>query len=53
MEGNNGEDDPNNSEAILLKWLTTQGNCARFHGAKNSGGVKKVDISVKIANTIN
>ena len=25
-EGKNGEDNPNNSMALLIKWLTKQGN---------------------------
>ena len=29
-DGKNGPNDPNNSEAILLKWLTEPGNYAKF-----------------------
>ena len=49
----NGEDNPNNSMALIIKWLRTQGNYERFHGAKRNSRKKKEDICLSIATMIN
>jgi hypothetical protein len=36
MDGPGGPDNPVNSEAIILEWLLTEGNYAKFRG-KNDG----------------
>lgn len=39
-DGKKGAVDPNNSERILLDWLMTPGNYARFRGKDNNGKTK-------------
>ena len=51
-DGKNGRNDPNNSLAILLDWLTTIGNYARYKGDA-SNGVTKLVIAGQIARLIN
>jgi len=46
-DGKDGPSNPNNSQNILLDWLTTQGNFARFRG--NKEGKTKLQICDKIA----
>jgi hypothetical protein len=45
-DGKNGPSDPNNSANVLLQWLTTEGNFARFRG--NKEGKKKFQICDEI-----
>lgn len=40
-DGKNGPDDPNNSENILIEWLTTEGNYNKYRGKGNNGTKKK------------
>ena len=49
----NGEDDPDNSMTLIIKWFTTQFNYKRFHGARRNSSKKKVDICLSIATMIN
>jgi hypothetical protein len=49
-DGKNGDDDPNNSEALLVDWLTTGHNYDTYSGAIN--GKRKDDICSKIAEMI-
>ena len=51
-DGKDGEDDGNNSERILLDWLTEQGNWIKYKG-KNNSGKTKLRYSKEIANIIN
>jgi hypothetical protein len=46
-----GPDDPNNSESMLLDWLTTHGNYETYRGGH--GGLTKLQVCAKIANMIN
>ena len=39
-DGKNGPDDPNNSERILLDWITYPGNYTKFRGKGNNGTTK-------------
>ena len=47
-DGRLGPDDPNNSEAILIKWLTTPGNYIKFRG-KGNNGMRKIRFADQIA----
>ena len=33
-DGKEGDDDPNNSDNLQIKWLTSEGNYSRFHSGK-------------------
>ncbi|KAL7568693.1 hypothetical protein ACA910_021689 [Epithemia clementina (nom. ined.)] len=52
-DGKDGENDPYSSSQILLDWLTTEGNYARFWGSCNGSGVCKIAICNRIADIIN
>ena len=52
-DGNDREDDPNNSMALLIKWITKQGNYEQFCGTKRNSGKKKADICLSITCMIN
>ncbi|KAL7562789.1 hypothetical protein ACA910_020901 [Epithemia clementina (nom. ined.)] len=52
-DGKDGENDPYNSSRILLDWITTEGNYARFRGSRNGSGVCKIAICNRIADIIN
>jgi hypothetical protein len=51
-EGKNGPDDPQNSMAILMEWLTTLGNFSKMKG-NNSNGATKIRIIGELAQQIN
>lgn len=51
-DGKDGPDDPQNSMAILLDWLTTHGNYSKLKG-DNSNGATKVRIVGELARQIN
>jgi hypothetical protein len=47
MDGPNGPDDPVNSEAIIMEWLLTEGNYAKFRG--NNDGTRKLAIGKQLS----
>jgi hypothetical protein len=51
-DGMNGPNDPHNSLAILLDWLTTHGNYGKLKG-DNANGATKIRIVGEICNKIN
>ena len=50
-DGKNGDSDPITSEKILLDWLLTEGNYAKFRG-KDNHGTKKIHFAAQIAQQI-
>ena len=49
-----GDDDPNNLDNLLIKWVTTEGNYSRFHNGKTgTGASRKKDVCNQIADMIN
>ena len=50
-DGPLGEADPNNSESILINWLCTEGNYARYRG-KDNHGTRKKDFCEQISRQI-
>jgi hypothetical protein len=50
-DGKNGEMDPNNSEAILMEWISIEGNYDLYRGSKN--GKKKDEICAQVADKMN
>ena len=52
-DGKSGTDDPNNSMALLIRWLVHPGNLAKWLGGRYSGGKTKSNIAVEIAESIN
>ena len=51
-DGKRGPDDPNNSMAILLKWLTAEGNYTKYRGGPTSNGKGKLYWAAMISNEI-
>jgi hypothetical protein len=51
-DGKEGPNDPNNSEALLLKWLMTPGNYNRYRG-KDNAGKRKIQFANEIAKIMN
>ena len=51
-DGAGGKDDPRTSERILMEWLLTPGNYARYRG-KNNEETKKSQYALQIAALIN
>jgi hypothetical protein len=51
-DGKDGPDDPQNSMAILMEWLTTLGNYSKLKG-DNSNGATKIQIMGELAQQIN
>ncbi len=49
-DGKYGKDDPNTSEAMLLRWLTEPGNYNRY---RESDGMHRIRMSQEIAEYIN
>ena len=53
-DGKEGDDVLNNSDNLLIKWLTTEGNYSRFRSRKpGTGGSRKKDVCNQIADMIN
>ena len=53
-DGKEGEDNPNNLDNLLIKWVTTEGNCSKFHNGKTgTGGSRKKDVCNQIVDMIN
>ena len=50
-DGQNGPQDPNSSEKILLDWLCTEGNYNRYRG-KNNNGTTKLKFCQEISRRI-
>ena len=50
-DGQNGPQDPNHSEAILIDWLTTPGNYEKYRGSGN-GGRRKIHFATMISSKI-
>jgi hypothetical protein len=50
-DGKNGEMDPNNSEAILMEWISIEGNYDLYRGSQN--GKKKDEICAQVADKMN
>ena len=51
-DGKDGPDDPQNSMAILMEWLTTLGNYSKLKG-DNANGATKIRIIGQLADQIN
>ena len=51
-DGAGGREDDRTSERILLDWLLTPGNYAKYRG-KNNDGMKKTQFALQIADLIN
>jgi hypothetical protein len=52
-DGELGVDNPNNSVAILIGWLTTQGNYSKIYHSKHNGGKTKTRVCEIIVEYIN
>jgi len=50
-DGKNGDMDPNNSEAILMEWISIEGNYDLYRGSQN--GKKKDEICAQVADKMN
>ena len=53
-DGKEGEDDPNNSDNLLIKWVITECNYTKFcNGKTGTGGSRKKDVCIQIVDMIN
>ena len=53
-DGKEGEDDLNNSDNLLIEWVTTEGNYSKFSNGKTGmGGSRKKDVGNQIVDMIN
>lgn len=50
-DGPKGHDDPVNSETLLVEWLCTEGNYAKYRGSDN-GGKTKIAFAQDISNML-
>ena len=51
--GKNGIKDPVTSKSILIKWLVTDDESAKYRGGSGNGGTKKIELQAIIATLVN